>query len=54
MYSDHMKDNGQPKTEVLTFRATPQLVLWLKRKAGPYGSMSKLIRSLLENVSNAK
>ena len=42
-----MKDNGEAKTEVLTVRVTPTQALKLKREAGPHGSVSSVIRSIL-------
>jgi hypothetical protein len=37
----------EPKTEVLTVRVGPTLSLKLKREAGPHGSVSSVIRSIL-------
>ena len=42
------------KTEVLTIRVTPTMALQLKREAGPHGSVSSLVRSILEKVYKGK
>ncbi len=42
------------KTEVLTIRVTPTMALQLKREAGPHGSVSSVVRSILEKVMKGK
>jgi hypothetical protein len=49
-----MKDTMAQKSEVLTIRVTPSMALQLKREAGPHGSVSSVVRSVLEKVFKGK
>lgn len=44
----------EEKTQVLSIRVTPTMALQLKRVAGPHGSVSSVVRSLLEKSFSSR